>query len=143
MGNRYTLTLVLNHSHTHVLMVMHHKQHMLNYVGGHIEGNEDEMDASYRELFEETGISKDDVELTFIQSEHCTASFANPEWYLYVTAGVLKHDVDLKEEKNSLHWISINDDDTLLHNTFGDGNCYVFLKRALLRLWEMNYEKDT
>ena len=80
------------------------------------------------------GISKDDVELTFIQSEHCTASFANPKWYLYMTAGVLKHDVELKEEKNSLHWISINDDDTLLHDTFGNGNCYVFLKRALLKI---------
>ncbi len=136
-NTRYTLTLTFNPLKQKVLMVIHHKQGMLNFVGGHIEPGENEMEASYRELYEETGITKDDIELKFVQSEHCFASFANPEWYLYVTAGVLKHDVELKPEKNELCWVTCTDNDTLLNSTFGDGNCLVFLKRALLAL-----EKD-
>ncbi len=133
-NTRYTLTLVFDPSKQKVLMVIHHKQGMLNFIGGHIELDEDEMEASYRELYEETGVTKDDIDLKFVQIEHCIASFANPEWYLYVTAGVLKHDVELKPEKNELCWVTCTDNDTLLNSTFGDGNCLVFLKRALLSL---------
>jgi 8-oxo-dGTP diphosphatase len=134
IDKRYTLTVVFAPNRAQVLMVLHNKQHMLNFVGGHIEPGEDEMEASYCELFEETGITKDDIDLKFVQSEHCIASFANPEWYLYVTTGVLKHDVEFKEEKNSLHWVFVTDDHVLLHDTFGNGNCFVFMQRALLAL---------
>ena len=135
-NTRYTLTLVFAPTKQKVLMVIHHKQGMLNFVGGHIEPGEDEMEASYRELYEETGITKDDITLDFVQSEHCVAPFAGPEWYLYVTAGVLKHDIELKPEKNELCWIDCIDTDTLLNSTFGDGNCLVFLRRSLLALEE-------
>lgn len=131
---RYTLTLVFNPSKQKVLMAIHHKQGMLNFIGGHIEPNEDEMKASYRELYEETGITKDDIDLKFVQIEHCITSFDNSKWHLYVTTGVLKHDVELKPEKNELCWVNCTDNDTLLNSTFGDGNCLVFLKRALLTL---------
>ena len=134
IDKRYTLTMVFTPNKAQVLMVLHNKQHMLNFVGGHIEPGEDEMEASYRELFEETGITKDDVELKYIQSE--ISSFPNSEWYLYITAGILKHDVELKEEKNSLHWVSVIDNRVLLGDTFGDGNCYVYVRRALLALEE-------
>ena len=117
IDTRYTLTVVFAPNRAQVLMVLHNKQHML-----------------YCELFEETGITKDDIDLKFVQSEHCIASFANPEWYLYVTTGVLKHDVEFKEEKNSLHWVFVTDDHVLLHDTFGNGNCFVFMQRALLAL---------
>ena len=133
-NTRYTLTLVFDPSIQKVLMVIHHKQGMLNFVGGHIEPNENEMEASYRELYEETGITKDDIELKFVQSEHCIAPFANPEWYLYITTGILTHDVELKPEKNELCWINCTDTNILLNNSFGDGNCLVFLRRALLAL---------
>ena len=36
---------------------------MYNFVGGQVEPGEDNDTAAYRELFEETGISKDDIEL--------------------------------------------------------------------------------
>lgn len=131
---RYTLTIIFTPDKCQVLMVLHNKQHMLNFVGGHIEPGEDEMEASYRELFEETGITKDDVDLKFIQSE--TSSFPDSEWYLYITAGILKYDVELKEEKNSLHWVSVIDNRVLLGDTFGDGNCYVYVRRSLSALNE-------
>ncbi len=132
---RYTLTLAFNPTKQKVLMVIHHKQGMLNFVGGHIELGENEMEASYRELFEETGITKDDVVLRYIQT--ATEEFEDgSSWQLYVTAGVLKHDVELKPEKNELCWINCTDTDTLLNSTFGNGNCLVFLRRALLALEE-------
>lgn len=34
-----------------------------NFVGGKVEENETNDEAAYRELFEETGISKNDIEL--------------------------------------------------------------------------------
>ena len=36
----------------------------LNLVGGKVEENEDELHAAYRELEEETGITKDDIVIT-------------------------------------------------------------------------------
>ena len=36
---------------------------MYNFVGGKVEEGETNEEAAYRELFEETGISKDDIEL--------------------------------------------------------------------------------
>ena len=36
---------------------------MYNFVGGKVEENETNDEAAYRELFEETGISKNDIEL--------------------------------------------------------------------------------
>lgn len=131
---RYTLTLIFDSTVSYVLMEFHKKQGALNYVGGHIAPEEEPMEASYRELLEKTGIGRDDVRLKFVESEDCTASFANPRWYLYVTTGILKHDVGLIEEKNPLRWIPTTDTDTILNGSFGDGNCLVFLRRALAAL---------
>ena len=135
-NTNYTLTLIFSPDKSKVLMEKHKKQGALNFVGGHIEADEDEMEASYRELYEETGIRKDDVDLIFVQTEHCTASFASPEWRLYIAAGILKDDITLKEEKNELVWIPVDRVDVFLYSTFGEGNCYVFLKRAQIVLGE-------
>ena len=134
-AKRYTLTLVFNQQLSQVLLVMHHEQNMFNFIGGHIEDKEDEMDASYRELYEETGITKDDIDLVHVQSEYSWLDMpSNTEWYLYITAGVLKHDVELKEEKNKLYWVSPYNTEIILDKTFGDGNCLVYLRRAIRRL---------
>ena len=36
---------------------------LYNFVGGKVENGETNDDAAYRELFEETGISREDIEL--------------------------------------------------------------------------------
>lgn len=127
---QYTLTIVFNKDKTHVLMLMHNKQQMLNYIGGKVEPNESQTEASYRELFEETGISEDDIRLHYVQT--ATEEFADGDsWSLYVTTGVLEHDVELVPEKNDLVWVSIHNTGKLLSQTFGDGNCYVFMRRAV------------
>lgn len=127
---QYTLTIVFNKDKTQVLMLMHNKQQMLNFIGGKVEPNESQTEASYRELFEETGISEKDIELYYVQTT--TEEFSNGDsWCLYITTGVLKHDIELISEKDKLMWVSAIDTNRLLWQSFGDGNCLVFIRRAV------------
>lgn len=128
------LTIIFDKTCEHVLMCFHNKQKMYNYVGGHIKPHEDPMVASYRELREETGITSEDVELHFVRREGVTcpaSSYKCPCWNMSVTAGVLNKDVCLKPEKNELVWIPRTDTQTILTETFGNGNCYTYLKEAI------------
>ena len=89
---------------------------LYNFVGGKVEENESNDNAAYRELFEETGISNQDIEL-----EH----FMDLNYFKYgnnlqVYYGILKHEVDLVEEKNKLEWLDINE--KLLDNSKFAGN---------------------
>ena len=79
---------------------------MYNFVGGKVEEGETFEEAAYRELFEETGISKEDIELDY---------FMDLKYYKYdnnlqVFYGILKHEVELVEEKNKLEWVTISDE---------------------------------
>lgn len=131
-----TLSLIFNKDKTQVLMCYHRKFQAMNFVGGKVHEDEtDYMEAAYREVFEETGITKEDVALEFIRKEEVTV---NPKlyeggWGMHVTAGVLNKDVTLVEEKNELFWIDINATDTYIE-AFGNGNCLVFLNEAKLVL---------
>lgn len=89
---------------------------LYNFVGGKVEKNESNDNAAYRELYEETGISSQDIEL-----EH----FMDLNYFKYgnnlqVYYGILKHEVDLVEEKNKLEWVAINEN--LLDNSKFAGN---------------------
>ena len=89
---------------------------MYNFVGGKVEEGETNDNAAYRELFEETGITKKDIEL-----EH----FMDLNYFKYgnnlqVYYGILKNDVILIEEKNKLEWLDINKE--LLNNEKFAGN---------------------
>ena len=89
---------------------------MYNFVGGQLEEGESNDEAAYRELFEETGIKSDDVEL-----EH----FMDLNYFKYgnnlqVYFGILKNDVKLVEEKNKLEWVTIGEE--LLDNSKFGGN---------------------
>ena len=50
---------------------------LANFVGGKIEKNENGLDAAYRELEEETTITKDDIMLLHIILKHLKASYYN------------------------------------------------------------------
>lgn len=129
-----TLTLVFNKDFSKVLMCYHEKQHAYNFIGGYSTQGESEMDASYRELIEETGISKGAIELMFVRYEHVTCKssyYKSPSWSMMVTAGILKSDIELKPEVNRLEWVDIWDIDKLIYRSFGHGNCYTYLREAL------------
>ena len=89
---------------------------LYNFVGGQVEPGEDNDSAAYRELFEETGISKDDIELDHFMD----INYFKYENNIQVYYGILKHDVVLVEEKNKLEWVVI--DENLLDNSKFAGN---------------------
>lgn len=78
---------------------------LYNFVGGKLEENESSEEAAYRELFEETGISRDDIELDYFMD----LNYFKYENNLQVYYGILKYEVDLVEEKNKLEWVEINE----------------------------------
>lgn len=89
---------------------------LYNFVGGKVEENETNEEAAYRELFEETGISNKDVKLDHFMD----LNYFKYENNLQVYYGILKHEVNLVEEKNKLEWVAINDE--LLDNSKFAGN---------------------
>ena len=89
---------------------------LYNFVGGKVEEGENNEDAAYRELFEETGISHKDIVLEHFMD----LNYFKYENNLQVYYGILKHEVNLIEEKNKLEWVVINDE--LLNNSKFAGN---------------------
>ena len=79
---------------------------MYNFVGGKVEEGETNEEAAYRELFEETGISKDDIELDHFMD----LNYYKYENNLQVYYGILKNEVTLVEERNKLEWVPINEE---------------------------------
>ena len=89
---------------------------LYNFVGGKVENGESNDEAAYRELFEETGIFCNDIELEHFMD----LNYFKYENNLQVYYGILKHEVNLVEEKNKLEWVTINDE--LLDNSKFAGN---------------------
>lgn len=89
---------------------------LYNFVGGKVENGETNDEAAYRELFEETGISRSDIELDHFMD----LNYFKYENNLQVYYGILKHEVNLVEEKNKLEWVTINLE--LLDNSKFAGN---------------------
>ena len=91
---------------------------MYNLVGGKIEKENDGLNEAYRELEEETNITKEDVKL--IHFMNLTYVKWNKELEVYY--GILNNNVNLIEEVNKLEWISINDDFFNMNKYAGEGN---------------------
>ena len=89
---------------------------LYNFVGGKVEENETDEEAAYRELHEETGISRNDIELDHFMD----LNYYKYENNIQVFYGILNKEVLLVEEKNKLEWVEINDE--LLNNKKFAGN---------------------
>ena len=116
---KLNLIVVFNASLDKVLFCIRAKEPykgLSNFVGGKVEENESNDNAAYRELFEETGISNQDIELEHFMD----LNYFKYENNLQVYYGILKHEVDLVEEKNKLEWVVINE--KLLDNSKFAGN---------------------
>ncbi len=87
-----------------------------NFVGGKVEKGETNDEAAYRELFEETGISKNNIKLDHFMD----LNYFKYDNNLQVYYGILTNDVDLVEEKNKLEWVELNGE--LLNNNKFGGN---------------------
>ena len=114
---KLNLIVVFNASLDKVLFCIRAKEPykgLYNFVGGKVEENESNDNAAYRELFEETGISNQDIELEHFMD----LNYFKYENNLQVYYGILKHEVDLVEEKNKLEVIN----EKLLDNSKFAGN---------------------
>ena len=104
---KLNLVVVFDENLEKVLFCVRTKQPykgLYNFVGGKVEEGESNEDAAYRELFEETGISRNDIELDYFMD----INYFKYENNIQVFYGILKHDVNLVEEKNKLEWVELN-----------------------------------
>jgi len=118
---KYNLIMVLNKEKTDLLMCFRTKdpyKGLYNLPGGKIDAGENHVESAYRELFEETGITKEDINLI---------KYIDYIWHpvnmsMDVTFGVLNKDVDLIEELHPLHWISLHENFFDMSRFAGEGN---------------------
>lgn len=113
--------VIFNSNITQTLMCKRTKdpyKGMYNLVGGKIEKENDGLNEAYRELYEETNISKDDVTLTHFMN----ITYVKWEKELEVYYGKLNKDVELVEEVNQLEWVSIDENFFDMKKYAGEGN---------------------
>ncbi|MBQ2827658.1 MAG: NUDIX hydrolase [Clostridia bacterium] len=117
----YNAIVVFNENADRMLMCKGRRnpyKGLSNFVGGKIEPNENGLDAAYRELEEETTITKNDIILSHLMD--FTYHFGN--CYLEVYVGKLNKAIDVSGDENELFWSTLN------HNFFdptqyaGEGN---------------------
>lgn len=116
---KLNLVVVFNQTMKEALFCIRAKEPykgLYNFVGGKVEEGETNDESAYRELFEETGITQDDIELVHFMDLNYFTYGSN----LQVYYGILKHGVTLVEEKNKLEWKTINEE--LLDNEMFAGN---------------------
>lgn len=90
-----------------------------NLVGGKIEPGEDGFAAAYRELNEETGISRAQVTLRHMMD----FTYYNQGCYMEIYVGRLETEVVLREEKHPLLFLTVADEDFFSLEKFaGEGN---------------------
>ena len=107
---------------------------LYNFVGGKVEDNETDENAAYRELYEETGISKE-----FIKLEH----FMDLNYFKYnnnlqVYYGILYNNVELVEEKNKLEWVKLDKELLNIEKFAGNYNIPHIIKQIKVYLKNEN-----
>ena len=118
---KYNVIVVFSKDFTKTLMCKRTKEPykgMYNLVGGKIEKENDGLNEAYRELKEETNISKKDINLVHFMN----MTYVKWDKELEVYYGVLNNDVLLIEEVNSLEWVPINDNFFDMKKYGGEGN---------------------
>lgn len=117
----YNLIVVFNETANKILMCKRKRnpyKGLSNFVGGKIEENENGLDAAYRELEEETSITKNDIVLSHLMD----FTYYLGDCYLEVYVGRLNKEIAVSGDENELYW------STLDHNFFdvrqyaGEGN---------------------
>lgn len=118
---KYNVVVVFDKDFKKTLMCKRTKEPykgMYNLVGGKIEKENDGLNEAYRELYEETNISNEDISLEhFMNIEYISFNKMIKVYY-----GVLNKEVQLVEEVNKLEWVMIDDDFFDMNKYAGEGN---------------------
>ena len=118
---KYNVIVIFDKDMKNTLMCKRTKEPymgMYNLVGGKIEKQNDGINEAYRELFEETNISKSDVSLKYFMN----IEYISFEKVLEIYYGILSKDVELVEEVNKLEWVDIDDNFFDMNKYAGEGN---------------------
>ena len=99
----YNLIAVFSRDKSKMLMCKRLKDPyngLFNMVGGKIELGEGSENAAYRELFEETGITREQIRLTHLMD----FTYYLDNCYVEVYVGRLNCEVTVKGDENTLLW---------------------------------------
>ena len=130
---RLNVVLVFNKEKDKILMCKREKnpyKGLYNLVGGKLEDGENELDGSYRELEEETGITSSDISLKHVMN----FEYKRLDMELELFAGRLNKDKELIEEVNKLYWIDATENFFDMNKFAGEGNIGHMLKHIELNL---------
>lgn len=128
---KLNVIIVYNKDENKILMCKRAKdpyKGKLNLVGGKVEQNESELEAAYRELKEETGITDKDIELIHLMN----FQYIMTDIELEVYYGKLNKDVTVVEEVNKLYWINKNSNFFDIEKYAGEGNIGHMIKQVEL-----------
>lgn len=118
---KYNVIVVFDKDFRKTLMCKRTKEPykgMYNLVGGKIEKENDGLNEAYRELQEETNISREDISLIhFMDMKYIVFDKMIEVYY-----GILNKDVNLVEEVNKLEWVDVNDNFFDMSRYAGEGN---------------------
>lgn len=118
---KYNVIVVFDKELKQILMCKRTKEpykNMFNLVGSKIEKENDGLNEAYRELEEETNITKRDITLVhFMNIEYLKFNKSIEVYY-----GILNNEVELVEEVNKLTWQNINDNFFDVKKYAGEGN---------------------
>ena len=89
-----------------------------NFVGGKIEQGEDGLAAAYRELQEETAITRDCIRLTHLMD----FTYCLDNCYVQVYVGRVNREVQVSGDENELYWSDLDCDFFDPARYAGEGN---------------------
>ena len=127
--------IVVYHEKTNRLLLCKRKKDpykgLSNFVGGKIEKGEDGMTAAYRELEEETSITREDIRLTHLMD----FTYHLSGCYVEVYVGKLNKEITVAGDENELYWSETDCDFFDMDQYAGEGNIGHIIEQIKLA-WE-------
>ena len=91
---------------------------LYNFVGGKIEPGEGHLDAAYRELYEETTLTRSDIRIVRLM----TLDYPLDGCYVEIYAGRLSQPKEVSGTENELVWMPLCEDFFDMKKFAGEGN---------------------